>query len=237
MEFVSAGIEKLTGYPPSAFTARSPFTRSPALSVPSDRQEVAHQIEAALASQRAFQVTYRIITASGATKWVWEQGAAVLDAKRRGRRPRRLYRRYHAGQEIRRPRAGTGGPARQGARCHFRDGHELEDHLLEQGRAASVRLGGRGSACPAQKYSDLVQYRPARVPPCLRRHRGEWRVDRRMRSMRVRWRRSRNGGALVAGAGRRKRRHAAKRSWRSAPISANARAPNPRSTAWRFSTP
>ena len=79
MEFVSAGIEKLTGYPPSAFTARSAFTFASIIR-PSDRQEVAHQIEAALASQRPFQVTYRIITASGATKWVWEQGAAVLDA-------------------------------------------------------------------------------------------------------------------------------------------------------------
>lgn len=79
MEFVSAGIEKLTGYPPSAFTARSAFTFASIIR-PGDRQEVASQIEIALASQRSFQVTYRIITASGETKWVWEQGAAVLGA-------------------------------------------------------------------------------------------------------------------------------------------------------------
>jgi diguanylate cyclase (GGDEF)-like protein/PAS domain S-box-containing protein len=79
MEFVSAGIEKLTGYPPSAFTARSAFTFASIIR-PSDRQEVVNEIEAALASQRSFQATYRIITASGETKWVWEQGAAVLDA-------------------------------------------------------------------------------------------------------------------------------------------------------------
>lgn len=79
MEFVSAGIEKLTEYPPSAFTARSAFTFASIIR-PSDRHEVARQIEIALAEKRSFQVTYRIITASGETKWVWEQGAAVLGA-------------------------------------------------------------------------------------------------------------------------------------------------------------
>ena len=77
MEFVSAGIEKLTGYPPSAFTEQSAFSYASIIH-PRDRDEVAEQIEAALASQRPFQVTYRIITFAGEIKWAWEQGAAVL---------------------------------------------------------------------------------------------------------------------------------------------------------------
>jgi diguanylate cyclase (GGDEF)-like protein/PAS domain S-box-containing protein len=79
MEFASAGIETLTGYPPEAFRPPSLLTFA-AIIEPHDRLAVAAQIEAAITQGQPFQVTYRIITSKGATKWIWEQGAAVLDA-------------------------------------------------------------------------------------------------------------------------------------------------------------
>jgi diguanylate cyclase (GGDEF)-like protein/PAS domain S-box-containing protein len=78
MEFASAGIESLTGYPPEAFRPPSRLTYASIIH-PQDRLAVAAQIEAAIAECKPFQVTYRIITFKGATKWIWEQGAAVVD--------------------------------------------------------------------------------------------------------------------------------------------------------------
>lgn len=80
MDFVSEGIERLTGYPPAAFTARSTFTFARIIH-PDDRDVVAQQIKIALASQRSFRVTYRIFTLGGDIKWVEEQGSAVLDER------------------------------------------------------------------------------------------------------------------------------------------------------------
>lgn len=78
MEFVSEGIERLTGYPPAAFTRRSTFTLADIIH-PDDRAEVGKQIQIAAASRRAFRVTYRILTLAGDYKWVEEQGSAVMD--------------------------------------------------------------------------------------------------------------------------------------------------------------
>ena len=82
MEFASAGIETLTGYPPAAFRPPSLLTFAGIID-PQDRVVVAAQIEAAIAQGKPFQVTYRIITSRGATKWIWEHGAAVVDASGR----------------------------------------------------------------------------------------------------------------------------------------------------------
>jgi diguanylate cyclase (GGDEF)-like protein/PAS domain S-box-containing protein len=79
MEFASAGIEALTGYPPDAFRPPSKLTYASIIE-PHDRVAVAAQIEAAIAEGKPYQVSYRILTSKGATKWIWEQGAAVVDA-------------------------------------------------------------------------------------------------------------------------------------------------------------
>jgi diguanylate cyclase (GGDEF)-like protein/PAS domain S-box-containing protein len=79
MEYASAGIETLTGYPPEAFRPPSMLTYASIIH-PQDRIAVAAQIETAVAQRTPFQVTYRIITAKGHTKWIWEQGAAVSDS-------------------------------------------------------------------------------------------------------------------------------------------------------------
>jgi diguanylate cyclase (GGDEF)-like protein/PAS domain S-box-containing protein len=82
MEFVSAGVETLTGFPADAFLAR-PRLSFAGLIHPDDRPMVEHGIAAALHDGRPFHLTYRIRCASGAIKWVYEQGAALPDSNGR----------------------------------------------------------------------------------------------------------------------------------------------------------
>jgi diguanylate cyclase (GGDEF)-like protein/PAS domain S-box-containing protein len=44
---------------------------------PDDLQPISDEMDAAISERRSFELEYRIITASGAEKWVWEQGQAV----------------------------------------------------------------------------------------------------------------------------------------------------------------
>jgi diguanylate cyclase (GGDEF)-like protein/PAS domain S-box-containing protein len=74
--FVSDGVRKLSGYPASAFTGKHARTYD-SIVHPHDRAGVDDQVAAALQAGRPFQLTYRILTASGELRWVWEQGDAV----------------------------------------------------------------------------------------------------------------------------------------------------------------
>ena len=76
MEFVSDGIERLTGYPATAFMAR-PGLHYADIIFPEDRYAVQRNIAAALDEGSEFQLTYRIRCANGELKWVYEQGAAA----------------------------------------------------------------------------------------------------------------------------------------------------------------
>jgi len=77
--FVSEGVRKLTGYGVTAFCGA--HARSYASIVHAqDRAGVDAQIGAALREDRPFQLTYRILTAGGQLRWVWEQGDALRDA-------------------------------------------------------------------------------------------------------------------------------------------------------------
>lgn len=76
MEFISAGIEELTGYPVAGFSARSSLTFANIIH-PDDRLAVARAIGEALAHAQPFHLTYRIVAADGAVKWVCEQGGGV----------------------------------------------------------------------------------------------------------------------------------------------------------------
>jgi diguanylate cyclase (GGDEF)-like protein/PAS domain S-box-containing protein len=78
MEFVSARAQELTGYPAQALLDEG-SARYTSLIHPDDLNGLQHEVNAALAEGRPFQVTYRITTAGGAQKWVWEQGTAVYD--------------------------------------------------------------------------------------------------------------------------------------------------------------
>ena len=78
MEFVSRGSLELTGYPDSALAGEGalPYDR---LIHAEDREMVWREIQAALDEKQPFQLNYRILTASGEEKWVWEQGRGVYD--------------------------------------------------------------------------------------------------------------------------------------------------------------
>lgn len=79
MEFVSAGCKALTGYEPDDLIHNRRLSYD-SLIVPEDRPFVWEKIQAAIGQNRPYRLEYRIRTASGAIKWVWEQGAGVTDS-------------------------------------------------------------------------------------------------------------------------------------------------------------
>lgn len=83
MVFLSQGALTLTGYTAKQLMAGRPGYGE--LIHPEDRDVVWEHVQQALAEHRQFQVTYRIRPASGAEKWVWEQGCGVYDADGRVR--------------------------------------------------------------------------------------------------------------------------------------------------------
>jgi PAS domain S-box-containing protein len=79
MEFVSEGCFSLTGYHPVDFI-HSPTISLSAIIYPNDRDRLWHEVQAALQQNRPYQLEYRITTAIGEQKWVWEQGRGILSA-------------------------------------------------------------------------------------------------------------------------------------------------------------
>ena len=73
MEFVSDGCCQLTGYQASNLTNNRTVAFGNIIH-PDDRPVVWDQVQQALAERRRFQLEYRIRTAQGEEKWVWEQG-------------------------------------------------------------------------------------------------------------------------------------------------------------------
>jgi PAS domain S-box-containing protein len=76
MEFVSDGCADLTGYA-AAELVRGGWVAYGSLIHPDDRDEVWRQVQDALDGGRQFRVLYRLTTATGQEKWVWEQGRGV----------------------------------------------------------------------------------------------------------------------------------------------------------------
>lgn len=80
MEFVSEGCFDLTGYYPSDLIKNRNVAYGQLIH--SDDQESAwNKTQAALKKRQPFQLNYRLITASGEEKWVWEQGRGVFSSK------------------------------------------------------------------------------------------------------------------------------------------------------------
>jgi len=72
-EFVSQGCKALTGYDPAeAYRPGPSFMRR--ITHPDDLERTVAAVTEARASGRAFQLRYRIVTANGEVRWVWEQG-------------------------------------------------------------------------------------------------------------------------------------------------------------------
>ena len=73
MEYMSKGCEALTGYPPEAIVNNKRLTYAD-LIVPEDREDVWKCVQAAIRENRPFEKIYRIRTAQGEIKWVFEHG-------------------------------------------------------------------------------------------------------------------------------------------------------------------
>src|SRR4051812_37644059 len=77
MLFVSEGSRELTGRAPADFCIHRKVTFGD-LIVAEDRARVWETVQAALAKRVAFELRYRITTAAGAQKWVWERGLGIF---------------------------------------------------------------------------------------------------------------------------------------------------------------
>ncbi|HSW44428.1 MAG TPA: CHASE4 domain-containing protein [Phycisphaerae bacterium] len=75
MQIISQGCNQLTGYPASALLEAKPAIAD--LIHPEDREGIWNVVQAALKDGRSFLLSYRIRTASGEQKYVWEQGRGV----------------------------------------------------------------------------------------------------------------------------------------------------------------
>jgi PAS domain S-box-containing protein len=78
LQFVSEGAHALTGWRPDALLSGT--VRYGDLIDERDRERVWAEIDAAIVRSQPFQLIYRITTAEGSQKWVWQRGSAVRDA-------------------------------------------------------------------------------------------------------------------------------------------------------------
>jgi PAS domain S-box-containing protein len=76
MEFISDEVAEITGYPPSDFVDK---VRSYASVIHvEDREDVARTVHDSVAEARPYVLEYRVVTAAGKVRWVYEKGQAVL---------------------------------------------------------------------------------------------------------------------------------------------------------------
>lgn len=78
MEFVSEGAYALTGYQPDDLVENKNVIYNK-LIFQEDEPVVRAQVKKALQQRQPFRVIYRIKTASGRTRWMWEQGRGVYN--------------------------------------------------------------------------------------------------------------------------------------------------------------
>jgi PAS domain S-box-containing protein len=76
MELVEGEVEALTGYPAEAIERKDVDWGEDVLH-PDDRERLWATVQEALSVNESFEVTYRIVTADGTTRWMWERGRGV----------------------------------------------------------------------------------------------------------------------------------------------------------------
>jgi len=77
MEFISEGCQELTGYTPADLVGNRMLAYNELIH-PDDRHHAWEQVQQGLAKRQSFRLVYRIQTATGHEKWVWEQGQGVF---------------------------------------------------------------------------------------------------------------------------------------------------------------
>ncbi len=77
MEFVSRGCRELTGHEPEEIIQNNKVAYKDLID-PMDRDPVWNSVLEGIRKHKAFQVKYRIRTAGGERKWVWEQGVGIF---------------------------------------------------------------------------------------------------------------------------------------------------------------
>lgn len=78
MEFISAGIEEITGYAPEDIIDNKNFSFNDII-IPEDRDRIWKVIRSAIGKNELFEINYQIKTASGETKYLSEKGAGIFD--------------------------------------------------------------------------------------------------------------------------------------------------------------
>lgn len=78
MSFVSASARALTGYAAEDLLGNARVSYAELIH-PEDRERVWEEVQSAVAQDRPFVLDYRIRTASGTERWVWERGCGVKD--------------------------------------------------------------------------------------------------------------------------------------------------------------
>ncbi len=79
LEFTSDGCFDLTGYTAADFIQNRVISFGELIHR-DDREKGWEDVESAIREKRPFQLTYRIVTATGDEKWVWEQGSGIFSA-------------------------------------------------------------------------------------------------------------------------------------------------------------
>ena len=80
MEFISEGCHSLTGYKPEDFINGATISFNEIIH-PDDRDRLWIEINYAIEKKKPFTVLYRIRTADGNEKWLWEKGEAIFNAE------------------------------------------------------------------------------------------------------------------------------------------------------------
>jgi PAS domain S-box-containing protein len=80
MDFLSKGVENLTGYPPDEFYGEGSRDWFSLVDV-DDQKGIWAVIQKALSSGEGYQVEYRLTPKTGPLKWVWEQGQPIRTAE------------------------------------------------------------------------------------------------------------------------------------------------------------
>ena len=80
MEFVSEGCFNITGYQPAEIINSSKIAYNNLIH-PDECEQIWNTIQDALKERKPFQLTYRIKTADGEQKWLWEQGQGIFTSK------------------------------------------------------------------------------------------------------------------------------------------------------------